>query len=65
MPPDQIRDVTGAVRKECDLYHFWSWHSGGANFLYADGSVHFLAYGADAALQALGTRGGGEAASLP
>ena len=64
-PPDLIRDATGAVRKECDLFHFWSWHSGGANFLYADGSVHFLTYPADAVLQALGTRDGGEVASLP
>ena len=64
-PPGQIRDATGKVREECDLFHFWSWHSGGANFLFADGSVHFLAYGADAVLPALGTRAGGEVATPP
>ena len=64
-PPGKTRDLTGAVREECDLFHFWSWHPGGANFLYADGSVHFLAYGADAVLPALGTRAGGEVVTLP
>jgi prepilin-type processing-associated H-X9-DG protein len=64
-PPGQIRDAKGSVREECDLFHFWSWHAGGANFLYADGSVHFLAYGADAVLPALGTRAGGEVVELP
>jgi prepilin-type processing-associated H-X9-DG protein len=64
-PPDQIRDAKGAIRPECDLFHFWSWHSGGANFVYADGSVHFLAYGADTVMPALGTRAGGEVVDLP
>jgi prepilin-type processing-associated H-X9-DG protein len=64
-PPGQIRDATNSIREECDLFHFWSWHPGGANFLFADGSVHFLAYGADAVLPALGTRAGGEVATLP
>jgi prepilin-type processing-associated H-X9-DG protein len=64
-PPGQIRDVTNSIREECDLFHFWSWHPGGANFLFADGSVHFLTYGADAVLPALGTRAGGEVATLP
>ena len=64
-PQRQIRDVTGSIREECDLFHFWSWHAGGANFLYADGSVHFLAYTADEVLPALGTRAGGEVVTLP
>jgi prepilin-type processing-associated H-X9-DG protein len=64
-PPGQIRDAKGSVREECDLFHFWSWHPGGANFLYADGSVHFLDYGADAVLPALGTRAGGEVVTPP
>jgi prepilin-type processing-associated H-X9-DG protein len=64
-PPGQIRDTTNSIREECDLFHFWSCHPGGANFLFADGSVHFLTYGADAVLPALGTRAGGEVATLP
>jgi prepilin-type processing-associated H-X9-DG protein len=64
-PPGQIRDVTGAIREECDLFHFWSWHPGGGNFLYADGSVHFLSYAADPVLPAMGTRDGGEVVTSP
>jgi prepilin-type processing-associated H-X9-DG protein len=40
-------------------------HSGGANFLFADGSVHFLSYAADNVLPALATRSGGEVVALP
>ena len=65
IPPGQIRDATGAIREECDLFQFWSYHPGGANFLFADGSVHFLAYGADALLPALATRAGGEVVTPP
>ncbi len=44
----------------CDVFHFWSLHSGGANFAFADGSVRFLPYTADNILPALATRAGGE-----
>jgi prepilin-type processing-associated H-X9-DG protein len=64
-PPRRTRDATGAIREECDLFQFWSYHAGGANFLFADGSVHFLGYGADAVLPALATRTGGEVATPP
>ena len=59
-PPNETRDINGKIRPECDLFQFWSYHLGGANFLYADGSVHFLPYSADAVLPALGTINGGE-----
>jgi prepilin-type processing-associated H-X9-DG protein len=43
------------------MYHFWSMHPGGANFLFADGSVRFLGYGTAApVIPALATRAGGE-----
>lgn len=63
--PRRTRDVTGAIREECDLFQFWSYHPGGANFLFVDGSVHFFAYGADAVLPALATRAGGEVVTVP
>jgi len=44
----------------CSAFHFWSFHSGGANWLFADGSVRFLPYSADGVLPALSTRAGGE-----
>lgn len=49
----------------CHLNHFWSLHPGGANFAFADGSVHFLRYSADSVLPALATRAGGEVAVVP
>jgi prepilin-type N-terminal cleavage/methylation domain-containing protein/prepilin-type processing-associated H-X9-DG protein len=64
-PPNQIRDTTGRINAECDLFHYWSRHTGGANFLLADGSVHFFSYGADQVMEALGTYQGGEAFELP
>jgi prepilin-type N-terminal cleavage/methylation domain-containing protein/prepilin-type processing-associated H-X9-DG protein len=64
-PPNQIRDANGEINGECDAFHFWSYHLGGANFLYADGSVHFLAYAADAVLPAMGTREGHEVFEMP
>lgn len=63
--PGIIRDSTGAVNEECDQFHFWSRHPGGANFVYADGSVHFLVYSADAVLPSMATRAGQEIFDLP
>lgn len=56
--------VRGDSTNPYHAYHFWSWHGGGANFLFVDGSVRFLPYEADAVLLALATRAGGEAVSL-
>jgi prepilin-type N-terminal cleavage/methylation domain-containing protein/prepilin-type processing-associated H-X9-DG protein len=55
----------GAFDNQCDVFHFWSPHPGGAHFAFCDGSVRFLAYSADSILPALATRAGGEAVSLP
>jgi prepilin-type N-terminal cleavage/methylation domain-containing protein/prepilin-type processing-associated H-X9-DG protein len=55
----------GQVINECDMFHFWSLHTGGANFLFCDGSVHFLSYSAVSVLPALATRAGGEAVDVP
>ena len=45
---------------EIDGAHFWSFHNVGANFLFCDGSVHFLPYAAGSIFPALCTRNGGE-----
>jgi prepilin-type N-terminal cleavage/methylation domain-containing protein/prepilin-type processing-associated H-X9-DG protein len=55
----------GTIGDECDAFHFWSLHPGGAHFLFCDGSVHFLSYSANAILPALATRAGGETVAVP
>jgi prepilin-type N-terminal cleavage/methylation domain-containing protein/prepilin-type processing-associated H-X9-DG protein len=64
-PPGPYHFVAGRVDNQCDTYHFWSLHPGGANFLFADGAVRFLTYNNDDVMLALGTRNGGEAFDLP
>jgi prepilin-type N-terminal cleavage/methylation domain-containing protein/prepilin-type processing-associated H-X9-DG protein len=44
----------------CGMFHFWSPHSGGANFAFVDGSVRFLGYTIDPIMPALASRAGGE-----
>jgi prepilin-type processing-associated H-X9-DG protein/prepilin-type N-terminal cleavage/methylation domain-containing protein len=61
--PYHFKPATG-FNDPCGKYHFWSPHSGGANFAFCDGSVRFLSYSADAILPALATRAGGEVANL-
>jgi prepilin-type N-terminal cleavage/methylation domain-containing protein/prepilin-type processing-associated H-X9-DG protein len=55
----------GRPTNACDALHFWSFHAGGANFLLADGSVHFLPYATAPLMPALATRSGGEPVTLP
>ena len=64
-PAGPYHFVPGRQDNLCDAFHFWSLHSGGANFILADGSVRFLTYGADSILPALATRAGGETESVP
>ncbi|MCI0381052.1 MAG: DUF1559 domain-containing protein [Gemmataceae bacterium] len=57
--------VAGKFSNQCDAFHFWSPHSGGANFAFVDGSVRFLSYSTDALMPALATRAGGEPVAIP
>jgi len=44
-----------------NISSFWSWHDGGAHFLLADGSVHFLSLSmSQSILEALSTKQGAE-----
>jgi prepilin-type processing-associated H-X9-DG protein len=51
---------TGSLTDACDQAHFWSLHSGGANFLLGDGSARFVSYSVDNILPQLCTRNLGE-----
>jgi prepilin-type N-terminal cleavage/methylation domain-containing protein/prepilin-type processing-associated H-X9-DG protein len=53
----------GNMFNPCDQFHFWSLHVGGSNFVFGDGSVHFLRYDVAPLLPALSTRDGGDVAA--
>ncbi len=64
------RFAAGDLNSNCDQFHFWSLHPGGANFLLGDGSVHFFTYSIDdgtdnSIMIALATRAGGEPVEAP
>lgn len=59
-PPGTYRYGPGDPGDPCAMYHFWSPHINGANFLFCDGSVRFLGYDAAPILPALASRAGRE-----
>ncbi|HVK18018.1 MAG TPA: DUF1559 domain-containing protein [Fimbriiglobus sp.] len=73
--PNTERNVSGCaypgifkpdvVSNRCAATHFWSVHSGGANWLLGDGSVRFATYGSYDVLRLMASINGGEVAQLP
>jgi prepilin-type N-terminal cleavage/methylation domain-containing protein/prepilin-type processing-associated H-X9-DG protein len=59
-PASKVNFQHGDINVDCDQIHWFSMHLGGANFIFADGSVRFLSYSADPWMPALATRAGGE-----
>ena len=60
-PTATSRTSPTATARLYDPDVFWSMHPGGCNFLFADGSVHFLKTGMDGrTYQYVMTRAGGE-----
>src|SRR5262249_28597764 len=55
----------GSFGNQCDAFHFWSPHAGGANFVLCDGAGRVITYGANSVMPALATRAGGEAERVP
>jgi prepilin-type N-terminal cleavage/methylation domain-containing protein/prepilin-type processing-associated H-X9-DG protein len=49
----------------CRAFHYWSKHTNGANFLFADGSVRLLRYSARDVMPMLATRAEGEVVDVP
>jgi len=59
-PSNKVAFQAGNVNDSCDQVHFWSLHSGGANFLLGDGSVRFMSYSKDSILPQFASKSGGE-----
>jgi prepilin-type processing-associated H-X9-DG protein len=65
-PPGPYLFSAGRIDNPCDQFHFYSPHPGGANFLFADGHVHFLSYTVkNDVMRKLATMSGEEAVELP
>lgn len=63
-PAAKIGLVPGKESVGCDAAHYWSFHTGGANFLLGDGSVRLISYQSNTIIRALSTREGNEPVSL-
>jgi prepilin-type N-terminal cleavage/methylation domain-containing protein/prepilin-type processing-associated H-X9-DG protein len=64
--PDPAIFSPGDPNNRCDANHWYSMHSGGANFGMCDGSVRFFGYDAGpTVIPALATRSGGEVVTIP
>ena len=53
------------ARNPCSATHFWSYHSGGGNWLMVDGSVRYAVYSSASILEQMASVNGGEAAEIP
>ena len=49
----------------CDAAHYWSFHPGGAHFLFGDGTVRMISNSGSSVIAALSTRDGGETVFIP
>ncbi len=70
--PDFFRPGTLNDPANIHRYHFWSLHPNGGNFVFADGGVRYITYGAGTAptggstlMECLASRDGGEAFNNP
>ena len=59
-PATKVGFQPGRIDVLCDMCHFWSFHSGGGNFLRCDGSVAFYSYTFNNVLSGLFSINGGE-----
>jgi prepilin-type N-terminal cleavage/methylation domain-containing protein/prepilin-type processing-associated H-X9-DG protein len=53
----------GTAKNHCDSAHYWSNHSTGAQFLFADGSCRFISYADSGVIRAAATRAGNDGMS--
>jgi prepilin-type N-terminal cleavage/methylation domain-containing protein/prepilin-type processing-associated H-X9-DG protein len=58
-------NVAASMNCNGDTEHFWSFHTNGANFAMADGSIRFLAYSSQPITIPMGSIAGGEVFNAP
>jgi prepilin-type processing-associated H-X9-DG protein len=63
--PYYFGDGPNDMNNPCSFNHLWSFHTGGANFAFGDGSVRFIGYSAKLILPAMSTYAGNEVYSDP
>src|SRR5262249_37950362 len=59
-PQTFINYPPGNINVDCNQIHWYSMHTGGGNFCFADGSVRFLRSSANQWMPQISTRAGGE-----
>lgn len=63
--PDGPYEFGPGQNQQCNALHFWSYHSAGAHFGLADGSLRLIPYETDQVImRAMATRAGGETVTL-
>ncbi|WP_202973893.1 DUF1559 domain-containing protein [Fimbriiglobus ruber] len=60
-----FRPDTPNPNSEESACHYWSFHTGGANWLLGDGSIRFITYSAAATITQMASINGGEIITLP
>jgi hypothetical protein len=58
--PGPYEFAPGKLTRQADMFHFWSIHPGGANFVFGDNSMRFFTYSARSIMPALATFAGKE-----
>jgi prepilin-type N-terminal cleavage/methylation domain-containing protein/prepilin-type processing-associated H-X9-DG protein len=64
-PASKVGLQPGVLTNPCDQVHFWSLHSGGANFLFGDGSCKFVTYSGDSILPQMFSASAGDVYNIP
>lgn len=63
-PKRGYRFGPGDVSDPCSMFHYWSLHTSGAHFAFADGSTRFVSYASASVITKLATRSGQDSGAV-